>query len=218
MLTAATEAKLRGTALAMSWIGTTTSRSLLELAERLAFAVAAFEAGLVSTVVLPAFLDDPHGAFTNVPGVTATADTLARILDGFYAELAKLEEPTCGSAGKRIPLASNVVMVVDDDCMKNPFVRDAWPDGTPGSANAIYLRANGVLKTGWFGGLTPVDRIDFDPGTGAEKAPTAASQAAAKDAAVAAILHAITRGNEAYVATITNGVTYRGLVEPRPVP
>ena len=95
---------------------------------------------LISTALLPAFNDDPHGVFADGTA-TARADGLARILDGFYTELAAHTETRCGHAGRALSLADNVVMVVSGDTpnlSRNaswagdapmPYIRLAAPPG-----------------------------------------------------------------------------------------
>src|SRR5207249_2300792 len=106
---------------------------------------------VAGTIVFPALRDDPHGAFADLAHERYYADSLARILHRFYLELAAHDEPVCSHHGYALSLADNVVLVVTGDTPKNPFARAGWPDGTPGSANVVFVRANGWLVPGWFG-------------------------------------------------------------------
>ncbi len=205
-ITPATEQALRPSSAQLAALGITPGSFALAttLASRLLFAANAFRLGLVGTVVMPGFNDDPHNAFddffgTYTPKMTATL----QILDGFYAELAKSTEPKCGQDGVPPSLADNTVLVVTGDTFKHPFERLGWSDSTPGNANLLYVRSNGFLRPGWFGFLIPVQpgRIDFDPVTGDLVGVVGPeTRDAASASARLATLFAITRGNAAVVA------------------
>lgn len=214
-MTAAQEAELQTDAnILASWgVDASTATNVRDLATRLLFAATAFRQGLVGTVLIPGTNDDPHGAFTDVSVATASADRLTRILDGFYAELAKSNEPRCGHGGKALSLADNVVTVVSGDTPKNSFDRNGWPDGTPLNANLLYVRANGWLVPGWFGSLAPGARTNFDPDTG--QLSGAVTATTSTNAALAALLFAIARGNASAVTAATPA-NYSGLVSPTP--
>jgi hypothetical protein len=194
-----------------SWgINAATPGTVVALANNLLFAANAFRLGLVSTVLMPAFNDDPHGAWAGGDTFAAArADALARILDGFFAELAQHTEPKANPDGKPLSLADNVVLVVSGDTPKNPFNRDGWSDGTPGGSNLVYVRANGYLKPGWFGRISVNGRTNFDPTTGLLNAttPVPASSAAMQ----LAILFAIARGNAGIVSAASTA-PYAGVV------
>lgn len=201
-ISAATQALLPPTAAQLARYAPAGSSSAeLEVAGNLALAANAFKLGLVNTVMFQAFRDDPHTAFaTGIAG--PHADHLATMLDEFYADLNASPEPACSKAGQQIKLADNVVTVVLGDTPKNPFVRDGWPDGTPGNANLLYVRSNGFLKPGWFGELLPGQRTNFDPTTGLLSLQTAYQTSTA--AAYAGVLYAIARGDKARVQSITS--------------
>jgi len=170
------------------------------LANELAFTANAFRLGLLGTVILPAFNDDPHGAFTN-GAPTQRMNNLATMLDAFYRDLSMSSEMSCGRGGSFLSLADNVVMVVLGDTPKNSFDNVGWADGTPGNANVMYLRSNGFTRPGWFGQLQPNLRTSFNPVTGAlDPNATAASCTAA---AYASVLYAITRGNKGAITPYT---------------
>jgi hypothetical protein len=198
------EAALRPAAATVSaWTGTGAQQTMIDLAQRLLFTANAFRMGLISTVLMPAFNDDPHGAFADVAGtVTPRADALARVLDGFYAELAMRQEPKCSHRGAAISLADNVALVVSGDTFKNPFNSSGWSDGTPGNSNLLYVRSNGFLKPGWFGSLTaPSTRTNFNPASGLTD--STATVAASTSAAQLGILFAIARSNRAPVTAVS---------------
>jgi hypothetical protein len=193
-------------------INASTPQSLATLANNLLFCANAFRLGLVSTVVMPAFNDDPHGAFASGEAAPAArADALARVLDGFYAELALHSEPKSSTTGTPLSLADNVVLVVSGDTPKSSFNRNGWPDGTAGGANLIYVRSNGYMKPGWFGRLSQqTGRTNFDPVTGTASGTTPAANSTA--AAQLGILFAIARGN-ATVVSQASTAPYSGVVE-----
>ena len=167
----------------------------------LAFAANAFKLGLINTVMIPAFRDDPHGAFAS--GTAGTrADHLAATLDAFYTDLAATPEPSCSHAGQQIALADNAVTVVDGDTPKNSFNNAGWPDGTPGNSNWLYLRSNGFTKPGWFGDIEPTQRTNFDPTTGLTTATAAVAPATA--ATYAGVLYSIARGDKTRITTVTS--------------
>jgi hypothetical protein len=173
------------------------------LATDLAVTANVFKLGLVSTMIMPAYLDDPHSLFDNGLGpVTTRANNLASMLNTFYTDLGTATEASCGHAGKKLTLADNTVMVIDGDTPKDSFVRNGWPDGTPANANWIYVRSNGFTTAGWFGDIEATgQRTNFDPNTGALSATAATADDTA--AAFAGVLYAISRGNTAQVATFT---------------
>ncbi|HEV7733484.1 MAG TPA: hypothetical protein VGR62_15055 [Candidatus Binatia bacterium] len=210
-LSSEVEASLRPTIAALATWGVdgSTPVILANLARNLLFAANAFRLGMVSTVVIQAMNDDPHGAFADIGGtLKPRADALTKILDSFYAELSAHSETTCGHANGPLSLADNVVLVVSGDTFKDPFNRSGWGDGTPGSANLLYVRSNGYLKPGWFGALTPGTRTVFDPDTGAL---TALGAPAATTAARLGVLFAISRGNTEAVTAVSPSA-YGGLV------
>jgi len=172
-----------------------------EFGTDLAFTANAFKLGLINTVMIPAFRDDPHGAFSDGTA-KPRADHLAATLDAFYTDLAATPEPSCSHASAQITLADNVVTVVDGDTPKNSFSNAGWPDGTPGNSNWLYLRSNGFTKPGWFGDIEPTGRTNFDPMTGLTN--PAADVASATAATYASVLYSIARGDKARVATVTS--------------
>src|SRR5262249_14236422 len=105
-----------------------TPTAVLEIALALITAVKAFQLGLTSSLVIPAFRDDPHGLFAG--GDTQpqqSAAMLGKVLDGFMAHAATVPDPSCSSK----TLADTIVMTVHGDTPKTPINRNGWPDGTP---------------------------------------------------------------------------------------
>lgn len=189
------------TTLAAWGITGSTSPALVTLARSLLLTANAFRMGLIATVAMPAFNDDPHGAFANLPPTTARIDGLTAVLDGFYTELAAHEERVCTHNDNAISLADNTMLVVYGDTIKTPFNSAGWGDGTPGNSNLLYVRANGWLTPGWFGSITPTARNNFDPTTGAE---TTSGQSASTAAAQLGVLFALTRGNTDAVTALSS--------------
>jgi hypothetical protein len=74
--------------------------------------------------------------------------------------------------------------------------------------NWVYVRSNGFTKPGWFGDVTPQQGRYFDPMTGAPDARPLALPAA--DAAMRAVLHAVSRGDAAAVRTVAPYEDWQG--------
>ncbi len=182
--------------LATYGVGAGSPMTINNLGSQLAFAANAFRLGLVGSVLISAFNDDPHGAFDN--GIaTARADQLAKILDAFYTELATSNELSCGKNGQALSLADNTVLFVTGDTYKNPFMSGGWPDGTPQNSNLIYVRANGYLKRGWFGAVPNAQmKTNWNIQTG----DLDATAPDGKDSMVAGVIYAIARGDGLTVA------------------
>lgn len=170
------------------------------LGTALAFAANAFRLGVLGSLILPAFNDDPHAAF-NAGAPTQRMNNLTAMLDAFYRDLATSSELSCGRGGNFLSLADNVVLVVTGDTPKSSFNNAGWPDGTINNSNWMYVRSNGFTKPGWFGQITPNGRTNFNPTTGAlDSAATTASDTAA---AFAGALYAIARGDKMKVQSFT---------------
>jgi hypothetical protein len=217
--TAKTAARLLGTNLASQLAITDADRArygvnagtrtnLRELAENLMVTAKAFRMGLTSSVVMPAMNDDPHGAFNDMANLRNTAMTMGMILDGFMADLAAAEDASCAGT----TLADNVVLTIHGDTPKNPRARSGWPDGTPSNSNWMYVMGNGLIKTGWFGGVLRDGTVKgFDPATGAENDAAANTLAAPASAAVA---YAIAKGDMRRVGDFARGININGIVQP----
>lgn len=185
-----------------------TRNNVRELAENLIVTAKAFRMGLTSSVVMPAMNDDPHNAFNDMASLRSTAATLGRILDGFMADLASTQDASCAGT----TLADNVVLTIHGDTPKNPRARSGWPDGTPSDSNWMYVYGNGLLKTGWFGGVLRDGTVrGFDPATGAENGATSRELAAPASAAVA---YAVAKGDMRRVGDFARGVNIGGVVRP----
>jgi hypothetical protein len=207
----ATQAQLRPTPQQLArYVPMTAQPIEITFATELAFTANAFRAGLLASVVLPAFDEDPHTAFDGGTA-TARANDLAMALDAFYRDLAMTNEPTCGHGGQPLSLADNTVTIVSGDTPKDSYNKLGWVDGTIGNANILYVRSNGFTKPGWFGEISPMARINFDPTTGAldPMGPNSVST----DAAWAGALYAIARGDDTAVARFTQA-PHAGVIAP----
>jgi hypothetical protein len=208
------ELELRSTANRVSQAVTGDSPQAVRfLAIRLALTAALFRFGFTSSVLLPAFHDDPHDAFAtaNRAATTATADSFAAVLDAFYRELADHPDPACVVNGAPVPLSDNVLLLVTGDTPKNSFVAESWPDASPNSSNLVYVRSNGWLAPGWFGSVTASIRRNFNPTTG--ELDDQVGAAADQRAAMTATLFAIARGDAAFVTSLT-AQPYAGVLAP----
>lgn len=192
-------------------IDATSPTKLSEIARGLITACRAFKLGLTSSVILPALNDDPHGAFADMAGTLMTVAALGKMLDAFLADLAEVSDPLCSSRS----LADNVVITVHGDTPKDSFTANAWPDGTVGNANWIYVMGNGYTKTGWFGGLNPGGIVGFDPTTGEDVPGRGSDQTAA--AAGAAVAFAVAKGDMRRVQDFYTGPAIDGIVNVSPI-
>jgi hypothetical protein len=179
-----------------------------EIAHSLATAVKAFKLGLTSSLVIPAFRDDPHGLFANGDtDAQASAAALGKVMDAFMAQCAATPDPSCTSA----TLADNIVFTVHGDTPKDPTNRNGWPDGTPGNSNWIYVYGNGFLKTGWFGNIDANRNVTgWDPATGND-VPGGASSSTAQ-AAAAAVAYAVAKGDLRRVQDFYRGGQITGVI------
>jgi hypothetical protein len=184
-----------------------TRANVLALADNLIVTAKAFAMGLTSSVVLPAMEDDPHGAFNDLPALRGVTAALGKILDGFVADLAAVPDASCGGT----TLADNLVLTIHGDTPKDPRQRGGWPDGTPENANWIYVLGNGLLRTGWHGGIGADGSVKgFDPRTGNDNDATPRELAAP---AAAAVAYAIARGDMRRASDFARGVDIGGIVK-----
>jgi hypothetical protein len=190
-------------------VTSTTPTKLASIANTLITTAKAFTLNLTSHVMLPAMLDDPHGAFADPAASAQTAFALGQILDAFMTDVMAVDDPMC--AGRKI--GDNLVMTVHGDTFKNPFAPSGWGDGTPANSSILYVLGNGYLNPGWFGEAKEGNTLDtWDPATGANmtNGMSSASLAAPADAAV---LYAVAKGDARRVNDFTR-TTYSGLVVP----
>jgi hypothetical protein len=180
--------------------------NLRDLGYGLAVAARAFRLGLTNCVILPALRDDPHGAFNDMANLRMRLGILGQMLDAVMDDLDASPDPAC--SGKT--LADSTIFTIHGDTPKTPRDRNAWPDGTPGNSNWIYVMGNGYLKTGWFGGITPNEVYGFDPATGQDVLDKPSTDTSAS--AAAAVLYAITQGDIQRVNRFYSGPSLAGIV------
>jgi hypothetical protein len=130
---------------------------------------------------------------------------LGKILQAFYDDLAATPDDSCGGAS----LADNIVLTIHGDTPKNPLDRSGWPDGTQGNSNWVYVMGNGMLKTGWFGGINRQGGVQgFRGGTGEQAGYDGGAQA---QAAAAAIAYAIAKGDVRRTSDFARGINISGI-------
>jgi hypothetical protein len=172
----------------------------------------AFKLGLTQSVMMPAMRDDPHGAFNDMNNLTGTVAQLGKMFDEFMNDLIAIPDPVCSARS----LGDSIVMTVHGDTPKNPRDRGGWPDGTPNNSNWLYVMGNGLLKTGWFGGVRADGSTDgFDPTTG-ETVPDQQSNATSGPAG-AAVAFAVAKGDMRRVQDFYSGPAIDGIVNLNPV-
>jgi hypothetical protein len=201
--------QLRPTAAEQAAYGLTagTATNIANIGNALITAAKAFKLGLTSMVIISGMRNDPHGLFGGGdPAAQAVAASLGKILDGFMAQMASSASPTCASK----TLADEVVLTIHGDTPKDPRNRGGWPDGTPNNSNWLYVYGNGYLKTGWFGGVDANAVRGFDPATGNDVAGQ--SSATTANAAAAAALYAVAKGDMRRVQDFYRGGSIDGIV------
>ncbi len=164
-------------------------------------AVKAFKMGLTNSIVLPAYNDDPHGAFDNMTYVTRAPQQKA-IFEAFMADLTATTDDNTLQA-----LADDTVITVCGDTTKTPLSRTGWGDGTPQNSNVIYIYSAGHLKSGWFGGTTRTGAVSGVTPTGD---PTTYNGPTMAKYATASIAYAIAKRDERMISTFATGTTISG--------
>jgi hypothetical protein len=189
-----------------------TPTKLSEIGKALITSVRAFKLGLTQAVVIPAMMDDPHGAFADMPTLLATVKQLGGMLDQFMSDMAQIQDPVCSNT----TLADNLVITVHGDTPKDPRNRDGWPDGTPDNSNWLYVMGNGYLKTGWFGGVhADGSTSGFDPTSGKDMPGQSADTTSA--AAGAAAAYAVAKGDIKRVQDFYTGPALDGIINANPL-
>ena len=204
----ASQLKPSATDLARYGITANTSAKLSSIANTLITTAKAFALNLTSHIMLPTFLDDPHGAFQDMATLQATAEGYGKILDAFMADCMAVDDPMC--AGRKI--GDNLVMAWVGDTTKDPFTPGGWPDGTANNSNVMWVFGNGWTKAGWFGQDTGGSLTTWNPSTGADDPAATMSSVALAAPASAAVLFAVAKGDMRRVSDFYRGVDIGGIV------
>lgn len=187
-------------------IDDSTPSNVAEIGRALITTARAFKLGLTQSVIIPSFLDDPHGAFGDMNKLNMTVQLLGNFLNQFLADL---DVPDPGCTGKKY--SDTTILTCHGDTPKDPYTNSGWPDGVAGNSNWLYVMGNGYLKTGWFGGLDASGNVTgFDPSTGQEVPNQTSDQTA--DAAGAAVAYAVAKGDIRRVQDFYKGPALDGIV------
>ncbi|MDB4964788.1 MAG: hypothetical protein JWN44_477 [Myxococcales bacterium] len=187
----------------------TTPAKLSSIANALITAFKSFSLNLTSHVMFPAFLDDPHGAFGDMPTLIATVKAYSKILDAFMADCMSVDDPMC--AGRKI--GDNLVIALNGDTTKDALAPAGWGDGTMNNHNVLYVMGGGFVKGGWFGGINAAKALEtWDPATGANVATGGMTSAALAAPASAAVLYAVAKGDMRRVQDFYRGGAIDGII------
>jgi hypothetical protein len=187
----------------------TTSAKISQVANALITTFKAFSLNLTSQVMLPAFNDDPHGAFADMPTLLSTVAAIGKMYDAFMADCMSVDDPMC--AGRKI--GDNLVMTWNGDTTKDALAPNGWGDGTMAGHNVLYVLGAGYIKAGWFGGINAQKALEtWDPATG-NNVPTGGMTSAQLAApASAAVLYAIAKGDMRRVQDFYRGGAIDGII------
>jgi hypothetical protein len=178
-----------------------TRNNVADIAKTLIVTVKAFKMGLTNSVVLPAMLDDPHGAFDG-GDVNTVPGQLKAVFDGFMNDLRNTLDDAY-----QTPLADDVVITIHGDTYKDPTNKSGWGDNTPNNSNMVFVYSAGHLKSGWFGLVDAQGNAQgFDP-SGATTAYNGGNTAKYMGAAIA---YAIAKRDERAISNFANGLTIGG--------
>jgi hypothetical protein len=212
--TAGTAANLLGTNLAAKLsitaadntrygLSSASSSTVLAIGQALIVSVKAMQLGLTNCICIPAFRDDPHGAFADNTTVTV-APQLKTVLDAFMNDL----QNTTDSVTQEV-LADCTVITVNGDTPKDiTHDNGNWDDGTAGGANLLFMYSAGNVKTGWFGSMNTDGSA-----TGYDDSANSATFNATNTAkyATGSAAYAIARRDERAINAFTNGFTIGGV-------
>jgi hypothetical protein len=183
-----------------------TRGNVAAIARAFIITVKAFKMGLTNSVILPAMLDDPHGAFNGGVG-NRDADIvpvqLKTVFDAFMADLIATKDDATLRA-----LADDTVISINGDTPKSPTQPGGWPDGTPNGSNWIYLWGAGHLRTGWFGGI---DRNGNARGYDANGNDAPYNAANTARFATASLAYAIAKRDDRLISQFANGIKIAGV-------
>jgi len=153
--------------------------------------------GLTNSVVMPAMLDDPHGAFDQ-NDVAVVPPQMKKIFDAFMTDLTNNADDNTMQS-----LADDTVITIHGDTPKDCLNRSGWPDGTANNTNLVYIYSAGHLKSGWFAGI---DRNGNTKGVGPDGKETTYNGGNAAKLATASIAYAIAKRDERAISQFANGI------------
>ena len=217
-----------------------TPAKMAELRDSLIVTAKALRLGLTSQVVIGFFNDDPHDLYTPNGGGGANAATasayLANIMNAFQDDLMETVDPF----DPKYRLGDNTVICLIGDVSRTGISINNWNDPTGLGQNRCWVMSNGLLRTGFFGGdraaipgqgatsnahdaLGPGEACMWDFKTGDAIPATAVGRIAGKNydiraeygnAAMAAVLYAVTRGDLRAVNNFYTGVDFPAIQVP----
>jgi hypothetical protein len=203
------------TALNASTAGAIAKSRLTNIGRALITTAKAFKMGLTNSVILglspgatseQTFVD-PHVVFDDMSSLKATVQALGAILNGFYADLDTMVDPSC-LTGK---LSQSTILTVHGDTPHTPLQASAWPDATPKNSNWMYVMGGGHLRTGWFGGVHADGNVDgFDASTGAAVPNKPSNETST--AAGAAVAYAVAKGDMKLVTPFSGDIDIKGII------
>ncbi len=196
------------TDLARYGITAQTPAKLSSIGNALITTAKAFALNLTAHVMMPVFLDDPHGAFQDMATLQSTAVAYGKMLDAFMSDVMAIDDPMC--AGRKI--GDNMVMAWVGDTTKDPFTPGGWPDGTQNNSNVMWVLGNGYVKAGWFGQDTGGGLTTWNPATGLDDPAGTMTSVQLVAPASAAVLFAVARGDSRRVSDFYRGTDYSGVV------
>lgn len=176
--------------------------NVADLGRSFIVAVKAFKMGLTNCIALPAFNDDPHGAFNG--DINTIPGQIKKIFDGLMTDLRNTVDDTTGRA-----LDLDTVITMHGDTPKEPLQNSGWPDGTSRNSNWTYVYSAGHLKSGWFGGYSNAGAEGFNA-QGANTAGAYDPNATARFAN-ASIAYALAKRDERAIQAFANGITVSGV-------
>jgi hypothetical protein len=180
----------------------TTRSTVTALGNAMIVAVKAFSLGLTNGFVVPAFRDDPHGAFDN-NDVAVVPAQLKGVMDGFMTDLQNTLD-----ANTQKPLSDNIVITIKGDTYKNPLNKAGWGDGTPGNTNIVWIYSSGQLLSGWFGDISAAGAVQ---GVGADGKLTTYNGANTAKYALASVLYATAIGDDRAIQTLAGNTQVSGV-------
>jgi hypothetical protein len=177
-----------------------TAASVAEIGRAFIISVKAFKMGLTNAIVMPAFNDDPHTAFT-AGGINIIPPQLKRVFDAFMTDLTNTNDEVTMKS-----LADDTVITITGDTPKScliPRGGAGWDDGSPQNTNAVFVYSAGDLKSGWFGGISRNGAVQ---GFNASAQPAAYDSAFTGRVALASVAYAIAKRDERALTTFANNV------------